>query len=502
MYRIIREPDELYIEYGEENGSGASLRFEKKEGLKIFLSSPACSVKCVYLRWREKTEGPVRVLGDDWERLYGTAEWRGIVNERVMPWYMLVSCGDKTQGVGVKVRPNALCFWQLDRGGITLTLDVRAASEGVRLGSRELEAAEVVSGSWEGVTPFEAAKRFCRIMSDSPALPDHPVYGSNNWYYAYGDSSHKEILADTEFISSITRGIANRPYMVIDDGWSPNMTCGPWDRGNEKFPDMARLARQMKELGAKPGIWVRTLYDDSPFKKGHTIPGSDKTLDPTNPEVLAYIAENVKRIRDWGYQLIKHDYSSYDLAGGFSSFRSSFIHGDRRYGDNTRTTAEVAKTLYKTIFDSAEGMIVLGCNCLNHLCVGYAHLNRTGDDTSGYYWERTRKMGVNALAFRLCQDESFFKVDADCVGLTAHVPWKFNRQWLELLSKSGTPLFVSAKIDDVTDEIREDLRRAFELAAVQKTGCEPLDWTENVEPAIWRFDGEVRTFDFDEGLSV
>lgn len=503
MIDILREPDIYRIEYESDDGAGAALRFEKKEGLSVYLSSPSSPVKFVCLRWRGKTEGECKILGDGWERLYGNAEWRGIVPERKMPWYFFVSSGNTVQGCGVKVLPNAMCHWQFDRGGVTLVLDVRSASKGVRLGSRELFVCEVVSAVYEGLSPFAAAKRFCALMSPSPLLPSEPVYGSNNWYYAYGNSSHEDIMKDSEFVSMLTPGIANRPYMVIDDGWSPNMTCGPWDRGNERFPDMPRLVREMKDVGVKPGIWIRALYDDSPFiKDGHTLAGHDKTLDPTDPAVLAHIAEDVARIRDWGVMLLKHDYSAVDVAGRWGAGNSLFLTDDRRFMNDSITSAEAVKTLYRTIYEAAGDMIVLGCNCVNHLCVGSVHLNRIGDDTSGEYWDRTRKMGVNCLAFRLCQDEHFFKVDADCVGLTAAVPWEYNRQWLELLSKSGTPLFVSAKIDDCNEEIKQALREAFALAAVQKTGCEPLDWMNNTCPAVWRFGEETRTFSWDEELGV
>ena len=499
MYQLIRYPDEYRIEYGSGEQTGANLRFERGEGLKIFLSAQDCAVKFVRLRWRERTEGSVRILGDDWERLYGTAEWRGIVSERTLPWYMLIAGEDGVQGVGVKVRPSALCYWRLDRGGITLTLDVRCASEGVCLNGREIMAAEVVSQYYEKTAPFEAAKRFCRLMSDSPVLPIEPVYGSNNWYYAYGNSSHQEILKDSEFVASLTKGLVNRPYMVVDDGWSPNRVCGPWHTGNERFPDMARLAREMKEIGVKPGIWFRPLFDESPFSaSAHTLANDKNTLDPTDPAVLQYVAETVSRIKSWGFGLIKHDFSSFDISGKWAfEVRSALMTEERRFQDNTRTTAEVAKTLYKTIYDNADGMMIIGCNCLNHLCSGYAHINRVGDDTSGQDWERTRKMGINALAFRLCQDGSFFKTDADCVGLTAQVPWEKNRQWLDLLSRSGTPLFVSAKISDVTESMKDDLRRAFALASVQQADCEPLDWMENTCPSRWRFGSETVNYDWD-----
>ena len=502
MYHLLREPDECRIEYGEGTG-GAQVRFEKGNGLKIFVKADGCTLNFVRLRWREKTEGEVKILGDGWERLYGTAEWRGIVAERVMPWYLLVNCGAKTQGVGVKVRPNALCSWMLDCSGITLQLDLRSGSQGVRLGGRELLAAEVVSKSYTGVSPFAASRSFCEIMTDSPVLPKEPVYGSNNWYYAYGNSSHAEILSDSKFVAEMTPGLSNRPYMVIDDGWQPHMTAGPWDIGNERFPDMPRLVREMKETGVKPGVWIRALYDKSSFAKGHTLPDSDHTLDPTDPAVLNYVKETVERLKDWGMMLVKHDYSSVDISGTWGcDNRLAFVGDNRKFRDDSMTTAEITKRLYKTIYDAAGDMIVLGCNCVNHLCVGYVHLNRTGDDTSGVYWDRTRKMGVNALAFRLCQDERFFKVDADCVGLTANIPWSLNKQWLELLAKSGTPLFVSAQIRDVTDDMRDALKSAFALASIQKSDCEPLDWMYNSCPALWRFGNEIKRFAFDGEIGV
>ena len=42
---------------------------------------------------------------------------------------------------------------------------------------------------------LEAGQRFCREMSRGARLPKHPVYGANNWYYAYGQSSGQEIEA-------------------------------------------------------------------------------------------------------------------------------------------------------------------------------------------------------------------------------------------------------------------------------------------------------------------
>ena len=60
-------------------------------------------------------------------------------------------------------------------------------------------------------------------MCDDPLLPEKPVYGGNNWYYAYGKSSRSEILGDCRYIASLCAGNENPPHMIIDDGWQCNV---------------------------------------------------------------------------------------------------------------------------------------------------------------------------------------------------------------------------------------------------------------------------------------
>ena len=105
-------------------------------------------------------------------------------------------------------------------------------------------------------------------------------------------------------------------------------------------------------------------------------------------------------------------------------------------------------------------------------------------------------MGINTLAFRMCQHDAFFAADADCVGLTRHVPWELNRQWLDVLARSGTPLFVSAAPDAVGPEQANALRRAFAHASRPQPPGEPLDWLNTTCPRTWRLNGERVQFDW------
>ena len=129
----------------------------------------------------------------------------------------------------------------------------------------------------------------------------------------------------------------------------------------------------------------------------------------------------------------------------------------------TRTTAEVIDELYRAIRTAAGDALVIGCNTVSHLSAGVFEICRIGDDTSGTEWARTRKMGVNTLAFRGAQHGAFYVADADCVGVTNAVPWALNRQWLDLLSRSGTMLFVSLAPDALGADQRRDLRAALAL---------------------------------------
>ena len=160
-----------------------------------------------------------------------------------------------------------MCFWQADTRGITLVMDVRCGGSGVQLSGRKLRAAQIVAMQTEGMGTFESAREFCKVMCTDPILPDYPVYGSNNWYYAYGDSSEEEILQDTDYIVELTKGVDNPPYMVIDDCWQEHHRLneyngGPWKKGNKKFPDMSALAKKLEEKGVRPGIWVRFLLNE------------------------------------------------------------------------------------------------------------------------------------------------------------------------------------------------------------------------------------------------
>ena len=120
MLNVIRQPDG--VKFGFEDGSlvaqgggrvemgGASLTIEQEQGgLRLVLEGTQRPLCHIVLRWKQPI-GTVRVLGDHWERGYGDLEWRGLVPERVLPWFFLISRAGETAGAGVQVHAGALCW--------------------------------------------------------------------------------------------------------------------------------------------------------------------------------------------------------------------------------------------------------------------------------------------------------------------------------------------------------------------------------------------------------
>lgn len=471
---------------------------QDNEHLAIFLTAQTSKVKWIKLRWNNLSwDKNVRFLGDAWERGYGDMEWKGMNPNRFMPWYFCAKSEAKSICYGVKVRPSAMCFWQVDSLGMTLFLDVRCGGSGVNLKGRVIKLADVTACEMRDCTSFEAMQEFCGQMCEDPILPKYPVYGSNNWYYAYGKSSESEILADCDYILNLTKDIENKPYMVIDDCWQEHHRLneyngGPWTKGNEKFPDMKALADKLVQKGVRPGIWVRLLLNEDENIKNEWRLSHNNCIDPTNPEALNYIKEDIKRICNWGYTLIKHDFSTFDLFGKWGFQMSPLVTDDGwHFYDDSLTSAEVVKLLYKAILDaSVEASngetLILGCNTIGHLGAGYMHINRTGDDTSGVIWERTRFMGVNTLAFRLPQHGKFYEIDADCVGIDGGISWSMNKQWADVLAQSGTPLFISVRPNILDETEKQELHEILKVASKQEHHVIPVDWEETTCPECWQ----------------
>lgn len=151
-------------------------------------------------------------------------------------------------------------------------------------------------------------------MCDAPRLPAGPIFGVNDWNYAYGKNTATGILRDSDLIASLAPAGKTRPQVVIDDGW----------QDPARFPSMPDLASQIRRRNLDPGLWIRPLRPDKNVEASWLLPdnrfgkGSGHTnlaFDPTIPEALEESMKSVRQAVGWGYTFIKHDFSTWELFG-------------------------------------------------------------------------------------------------------------------------------------------------------------------------------------------
>lgn len=466
-------------------GSGLSVQVAAADGLSR-----------VHLRWLRELVPATRVFGEGWERSYGDLAWRSCsLAERLHPWMVLLHSQEATWGAGVAVRAGAFAGWTVDPEGVSLWLDVRAGGEAVVLGERELQAATVhwVSGD-DGA--FRAQCVLAEALCSDPLLPHGPLAGISSVGRAGAEAA--AVLRDVRTIADLVGDHPVRPYAVVGDGWS--LDGGAAVRQGSGVGDLAEVAARIAEEAVRPGLSMRPL-----LARERPLAGSSRSwsggwaLDPSHPTTLERVGDDIRTIRQSGFELINFDYTSFDSLG-----RWGFQMGPRPAGedihpyDRSRTTAEVLVDLYRTIHLAAGDAVVLGSNVVGHLAAGLIQAQRIGAHNSGRVWDRTRRIGVNALAFRIALHRRFFAVDAGYVPITTEVSWVENRQFLDLIARSGTSLFVGVDPASRSPEVDADLSAALQLALDGGTpgGVEPLDWMESTTPQKWRVGGGAVTYDW------
>lgn len=487
-----------------------------KNSIEVFIDAPQTILDQITLVWNTGSKLSSTILNDHWERTYGDISWHKPATSEIFPWYFMeITPKNAINGFGVKTGANSFCWWQVNEKGLSLTLDTRSGGNGVLLGNRTLKAAEIVVYKSDNSTPFTALREFLQKMCNKPRMPRQPVYGINDWYFSYGNNTENLIIEHTEMMAPMADGLQNRPFSVIDAGWfqspenSPNDCCfgDNMNTPDSNFGDMGKLAEKIRTIGMRPGIWTRPLCASAKDPENLLLPsiiGRNSTrqpiLDPTIPENLERVNSYFKLYNEWTYEMVKFDFTTYDIFGkwGFEMIADKRLtEPGWTMNDRSKTNAEIVLVLYKTIREAAGDTNIIGCNTYSHLSAGLFELNRIGDDTSGHEWARTRKMGVNTLAFRGAHQGTFYSADGDCVGITPKVPWEKNKQWMELVAKSGTPLFISAQPEATGPEQKAFIRECFALASQDLPVGEPMDWLENAFPRKWKLNGKVEEFNWD-----
>jgi alpha-galactosidase len=68
---------------------------------------------------------------------------------------------------------------------------------------------------------------------------------------------------------------------------------------------------------------------------------------------------------------------------------------------------------------------------------------------------------------------------------------------MELVAKSGTPLFISAQPEAIGPEQKTSIKECFNLASQNLPVGEPLDWMATAYPKKWKLNNKIEIFNWD-----
>lgn len=504
MVSILRQPD---YSFGATEKS--DFRFEESKSLandvifdykvndgvgKVTVYPSGSPVKYLRLRFEGDMSDAESVYSDQWERCSEGAyfEWTSIMPHKALPWFCYVKTSKGYVCYGVKTCPNCFAYWQVDVRGVSLFMNLMNASDGTDLKEPIIACELVEMLSYEGEDAFSVARRFAKVMCDNPVPVKQPIFGVNNWYWAYGKISKESVMTETDYLLQMCDGTKNKPYMILDDGWQQNRTYGvgayiggPW-LPNERFKDMSAVAQDIKNKGAKPGIWFRpllTLGDVPEEAKKERFDQGGVILDPTHPYTLERVYSDARNLYNWGYDLIKHDFTTFDIFGGIPFSRADKI-GSKHFFDKTITTAMAVKNVYMAVAKGANDAEVIGCNTISHLTAGIHSIYRVGNDTSGRSFEWTRRNGVNSM-MRLPLNDLFYKVDPDCAAFTERVDSKLNLDFLQMCAITGVTTLASVTPGILSKEEMKRINEIYRIADEDKSRYVIKNYDKHVNPSLF-----------------
>ena len=525
---ILRQPDFVigatentifrFEERQHWNSSPVEWKFikENNDG-KIIIYPSKEPVKFLKLRWNGDLSQTESVLGDEWGRIsatYAPVEWRSIMPCRPLPWFCVIRNKNNVACYGVKTGCDCFSFFQIDWHGITLFLNLLSGAQGTLI--QEPLTACIVKETLniDNETTYQTVRRFMTMLCDKPKLPKEPIFGVNNWYWAYGNISREIIIQEVDYLKEMTAGVKHRPCLVIDDGWEINRTTkphyyngGPFSSANSKFGDMSHVSEIIRSKGAKPGIWFRPLLTlgDIPEDAKLRQYANGIIMDPSHPYTLERVTEDTSRLRDWGYEIIKHDFSGNDALGADSFpakyYMSKMVADGKCFVDNTKTTATILKNLYKAIQKGAGESDVIGCGVFGHLSAGIHSIHRVGTDTSGRSTEWTIRNGVHSF-MRLPMNNTFIRIDPDCAVFTQEVDFSTNFHFLELCALTGVATFASVPPNAFSEKELSRINSIFAVADQMDNPYEIVNYEYSAIPEVFSSrEGDIRRFNWSEAYN-
>ena len=361
------------------------------------------------------------------------------------------------------------------------------------------------------------ADRYCEIKKDFSAGVEP---GWNSWDYYRWTITEEEVLKNAELIARDPILSKHVKRIIVDDGWQ--YCYGEWE-ANHYFPNgMEYLAKELKKMGFKPGLWFAPTiiephcriaqldYDmlamgesGKPCLGYQCMQRHGFLLDPTQPKVQQHLYELFKRYADMGYEYFKLDFMATTLNA-------------RKFADATVPRSKIQELIVKPIYEAVHGRAeILGCNYLFEAGNQYVDAVRIGADihaawrhlknnttaVAARFWGN-KKLWINDPDFALCRgfdtvnDPDFTRLRPGLVGITPDeldaerfnsAYLDMNRPQLEVLLSIVLAGGGSVNLSDNMPRLNES---GIDLAqrVVSAESCEaaiPLDLFASELPSYW-----------------
>lgn len=449
--------------------------------LKLLATAEKKALKAIRCQWKHPMASHLLFLGDEWCEGEGGFQWRTMDPCRLFPWYVLLKGNEETVALGVAAQGGAFASWNVTPRGISLHLDVRNASGGVDLSGRVLEVATLFFCRYER-PPMAAARRFCALLSPEPIFANLPVYGIISRPQEEDGLQEKLLLEECDTLALACNSLTNRPFQILSL---------PWESLEED--GVRRFAEAAGRRGVRPGLTRRLLWDpQGRLPQEWHQKAFPQCLDPTLPEVQEEIQRQVRQSADWGYELLRHISATTDaLHGVFQTPTCTPMTW--QFARRDKTNAEVIVDLCRAIRHSMGDMILYGEDLPSSLVAGLLHLCRISRDLqedSPFAGSLNLHRRINALAFRLCQNTTFYTLDPGPLEFSPRQGWNEWQNAAHLYAHSSTAFFVSLHQDcPLSAKAFRELSQCFAGASMGNAQAIPADWLENTFPEQWIVNG-------------
>lgn len=298
-----------------------------------------------------------------------------------------------------------------------------------------------------------------------------PPSGWCSWYFYYQEINEDEVKRNADWIAANLKDYG-AVYVQLDDGWQgTGHGLGEnrdWTTIDKRFPSgMDRLARHIKSLGLKPGIWLAPhgQSNEAIVKRNHGVfmlkpDGTSASstwegkylVDPSTPESQQYLKNLFSTLSGWGYEYFKID------------GQPIVVREYRNKKSSMKNPSDDTDQLYRNTLESIRSAIgpdryLLGCWVVPLEGVGLMNGSRIGADVLPN-WDGFKFALRATMEYYFLHNIAWY-ADPDVLVVRAPLPLEQARAWATLQGLTGQAMLTSDRLMDLSAERVELLRRVY-----------------------------------------